>query len=508
MRTVEIILLIAALPAVFDLLSPEPTAGAWIHVLPFLAAVLALVQLLLEGYRWQMLPAYILIGFLVLCEAGFWVHSERTSFYAGLGALAVWFATVVLSAALPVFEFPAPTGPFQVGTEVRHLVDAHRQETLSSNPSDLRELMIQIWYPVDPSFKGKLALYRDKQVTNWRTAQLALVKTKAYLSAPLASAQPTYPVLVFSPSWSGQRVQNTFQVQELASHGYIVVAMDHPYGTDVTVFPDGRIVRTKLGGGEDYSSQEAFDRFVREAEQQVKVRAEDARFVINQLEEFNRHDPEGLLSGKLNLSRIGIFGHSLGGSVAAQACWLDSRFKAALDMDGMVAGESAREGSNCPILFMMEDDVLPARTTIPSLSPRDRRVTEFGYEQAAMMEVSLNKSGGYRMVLQGTTHRNFSDSPFFSPLKSLTGAGPIPTRRCAQIVNQYTLAFFDKTLKGQPEPLLEKASHEFPEARLEVWNVRPQVGPNGPAVDPAPVAMAPNTNLNTAVLLTATGGHR
>jgi dienelactone hydrolase len=508
MRMLEIIVLMAALAPVFGLLTPERTPGAWMHVLPLLAAVLALAQLLVEGYRWQMLPAYSLIGFLVLYEAGLWAHSEQTSFYTGVGAVFVWLAAVVLSAALPVFEFPRPTGPFQVGTEVRHLTDLHRRETLSSNPSDPRELMVQIWYPVDPSFRGELAPYRSKEVTNWRTAQLVLVKTNAYLSAPLASAQRSYPVLVFSPSWSGQRVQNTFQIQELASHGYIVVAMDHPYGTDITVFPDGRIARTKLGVGEDYSSQEAFEHFVREAEQQVKVRAEDARFVIDKLEEFNRQDPEGLLTGKLDLNQIGIFGHSLGGSVAAQACWLDARFKAALDMDGMVAGESAHEGSNCPIFFMMEDDVLPAKTALPSLSSRDRRVAEFGYEQAALMEVSLNKSGGYRMVIQGTTHRNFSDSPFFSPLKSLTGAGPIPTKRCAQIVNQYSLAFFDKTLGGKAEPLLESLSHEFPEARLEVWNARTQVGSNGSQVDLAPVGMEPNTNLNSAALLTATEGRR
>ena len=508
MRTLEIIVLMAALPPVFGLLTPERTLGSWIHLLPLLAAVLSLVQLLLGGYRWQMLPAYVLIGFLVLFEAEPWMHSERTSFVAGVGALVVWLAAVMLSAALPVFEFPDPTGPFQVGTQVRHLTDPHRQETLSGNPSDPRELMVQIWYPVDPSFKGELAPYRNKEVTNWHTAQLALVKTNAYLGAPLASAQASYPVLVFSPSWSGQRVQNTFQIQELASHGYIVVGMDHPYGTDVTVFPDGRTVRTKLGVGEDYSSQEAFEHFVREAEQQVKVRAEDARFVVDKLEEFNRQDPEGLLTGKLEMNRMGIFGHSLGGSVAAQACWLDARFKAALDMDGMVAGESAHEGSNCPIFFMMEDDVLPAKTALATLSSRDRRVAEFGYEQAALMEVSLNKSGGYRMVIQGTTHRNFSDSPFFSPLKSLTGAGPIATRRCAQIVNQYSLAFFDKNLKKQSESMLQNVFHDFPEAHLEIWNARTQVGTKVSRIGPTPVAMEPNTNSNTAALLTATGAQR
>ena len=112
------------------------------------------------------------------------------------------------------------------------------------------------------------------------------------------------------------------------------------------------------------------------------------------------------------------------------------------------------------------------------------------------------------MVIQGTTHRNFSDSPLFSPVKSLTGAGPIPTKRCAQIVNQYSLAFFAKTLQGQAEPMLESVSHEFPEARLEVWNARTQVGSNGSQVDLAPVAMEPNTHLNTAALLTATEGRR
>src|SRR5215471_534522 len=152
MRTLEIMVLIAALPPVFGLLTPERTPGAWVHILPLLAAVIALAQLVLEGFRWQMLPAYIVIGFLVFFQTGLRVYNERTSFYAGLGALAVWLAAVVLSAALPVFEFPTPTGPFQVGTEVRHLTDPHRREMLSGNPNDPRELMVQIWYPVDASF--------------------------------------------------------------------------------------------------------------------------------------------------------------------------------------------------------------------------------------------------------------------------------------------------------------------------------------------------------------------
>ena len=480
MRTLEMMVVLAVLPPVLALLTPGRAAALWMHWLPFLAAGFALTQLLLEGYRWQMLPAYLLVAFLVLygvlSTAGFGVRPAGESFSVGAAALVVWLTAVTLSTVLPVFQFPAPTGPFPVGTEVRHLTDLRRHETLSGNLNDPRELMVQIWYPAEASFRGELAPYRQKQTTNWRTAQLALVKTNAYLDAPLASARPTYPVLLFSPSWSGLRVQNTFQVEELASHGYVVVAMDHPYGTDVTVFPDGRVVRTKLGAGEDYSSQEAFDRFEQEAEEQVTTRAEDAHFVLDQLQDLNREDPEARFTGRLDLGRVGIFGHSLGGSVAAQACWLDPRFKAALNMDGMLAAESGRQGSPRPIFFMLEDQTLPSPTQLPSLDPQHRRAAEFEYAQAAMMETSLSRSGGYRMVIHGTTHRNFSDSPFFSPLHFLTGAGSIPARRGMDIINQYTLAFFNQTLQGQPEPLLTEMSREFPEARLEVWTAPTSAG--------------------------------
>ena len=491
MRTIELIVMLAVLPPVLSFLTPRREPRSWIPLLSFLALMAAVVHLREEGYRWQMLPAYVLVAMLVLYEATRWIHLGRRSLSFGVVAFICWLAALGLTAVLPVFEFPKPTGPFRVGTEVRHLVDPNRRESFSSNASDPRELMAQIWYPVDPSFQGHLAAYREKQATSWGTAQLALVKTHAYLGAPMAPAQANYPILVFSPSWSGQRVQNTFQTEELASHGYIVVAIDHPYGTDVTVFPDGRIVRTKLGSGENYSSQQAFEQFVREADQQIEIRAQDARFVLDKLTEFNHRDPEGLLTGRLDLQRVGIFGHSLGGSVAAQACWLDVRFSAALDMDGMLGNESAGGGSPRPLFFMMEDETLPPRTQLPSLSPQQRRAAEFGYRQAAMMKTSLTRSGGYRMVILGTTHRNYSDSPFFSPLKFLTGAGAISTDRAVQIINQYTLAFFDKTLKGQSQPLLAGLSPDFPEARLEVWTAQSQFDPKASALGPgAPFAVA------------------
>lgn len=128
--------MLAVLPPVLSLLTPARASGYWIHLLPFLAVAAGLVHLRAEGYRWQMLPAYVLVVFLLGCEVTRWMHFARAGFSLGLVALVLWLGAVVLSVALPVFEFPKPTGPFQVGTEVRHLADPNRRETLSNDASD------------------------------------------------------------------------------------------------------------------------------------------------------------------------------------------------------------------------------------------------------------------------------------------------------------------------------------------------------------------------------------
>jgi dienelactone hydrolase len=264
-------------------------------------------------------------------------------------------------------------------------------------------------------------------------------------------------------------MQNTFQVEELASHGYIVVAMDHPYGTDATVFPDGRIVRSAIGGGEDYSSQAAFEDFIRKATDETKIRARDARFVLDVLEKWNTADPQGLLTGKIQMTSVGIFGHSLGGTVAVQACWLDPRFKAALDMDGMVAAESAADGAKKPVLFMMEEPDVAPDASLGGMSEQKRRTVEFDRAQENLMKGSLKRYGGFWMTVAGTTHKSFSDSPLFSPLKSLTGAGSTDPKQVFEIANAYTLAFFDRYLKQEDSALLKSGSKEFREVQLEPW---------------------------------------
>jgi predicted dienelactone hydrolase len=177
----------------------------------------------------------------------------------GLGALAL-----VISAALPivspVFRFPRPSGPYAIGTLTYHWVDAARPEVFTADPNDHRELMVQVWYPAqaDPSAPrapyvqdaGALApgLARENAerlgftvpVPSFTFTHLKYITTNAIPSAPLARDESSYPVLIFMEGLNGLRQMNTFQVEELVSHGYIVAAIDQPYAAAEVVFPNGR----------------------------------------------------------------------------------------------------------------------------------------------------------------------------------------------------------------------------------------------------------------------------
>lgn len=475
MRPLEIALLVADFPYIIYLLTPARHQVPWFQLFPLFAALIAGLHLQLDGYRPQMLPAYILTAALVIYGGILWNWEFRVSYWLGLLALCLLLAATLLGTIYPVFELPSPTGPYKIGTQVRHLVDLNRREIHSGNPNDRRELMIQIWYPVDRSVHGSLAPYHENESTSILRSRLSLVTTHALLGAPISRDTKRFPVVIYAPSWRGDKSQSTYLVEELASHGYVVVGMDHPYSTTVTVFPDGRRLRTKLLVNEDYSTRAALDTFIRAAGEQVRIRAEDAKFVLDELERFNRNDPDGFFSGRLDIDHVGILGYSIGGAVAAQACWMDSRFKAGLDLGGMVADESAREGTRCPFFFIMsDDDPLPAKLDLSMASPKVRREAEFNGEQYALMRHSLAEYGGYWMVIRGTNHTNFCDSPLFSPVNLLTEAGRINPALAFRIIIDYAVAFLNENLKARQEPLLETLPSKFSEAQFEVWKARTQ----------------------------------
>jgi hypothetical protein len=389
------------------------------------------------------------------------------SFLAALGFIALG---ALLSTVMPVFGFPKPTGTFAVGTASLHLVDHKRQEMFSQKTNAPREIMIQIWYPAESDGRQEPERYLSnlmgmktaREVFGTRFSQLDFVTTHSHRDATLSKAQNRYPILIFSPSWSGSRNQNTFEVEDLASHGFIVVGIDHAYCTGVTVFPDQRVVLADSSLDLDLSTEQALQKYIQTATAQARLRAQDAIFVVDKLEKIGSNEAKGMFAGRLDLQRIGIFGHSFGGTVAAQACYMDKRFKAGLNMDGMFFGDFLDKKVTQPFMIFNSDETRPTADEIAHSIYA--KLDDRAYK---LQDAFLARNGGYNLTIKNARHLNFADTALFSPLRRLTGAGRIDTQRCMHIVNNYTLAFFECYLNDHPSALLNGPSAAFPEVIFE-----------------------------------------
>jgi predicted dienelactone hydrolase len=249
MRTLELALLLADLLAFVALAVQRLRALNRLGWAALAAPAVAAAQVVIEGSRWQMVPAYALS---VLFPA-LWLRAPSPSRARGfasaalvvLGVLAL-LGAAALPAVFPVFRFPRPTGPYAIGTLTYHWIDSTRPEVFTADPSDRRELMVQLWYPARYQRGAARAPYVEHPETlqplarllglpGFTLSYLDQVRTRAVDSAPAAGGP--YPVLIFAHGRGGYRQHNTALVQELVSHGYVVAAMDQPGAASGVAFP-------------------------------------------------------------------------------------------------------------------------------------------------------------------------------------------------------------------------------------------------------------------------------
>jgi predicted dienelactone hydrolase len=427
----------------------------WLMVMTLLVLFL---HLRTEHAHWQMIPAYLGVGVFLAVAAA----KRSTAFLPVAGAWAMivlGLATVCLSAILPMFRLPRPTGPDLIGTRVIHLTDESRVE--EHDPSRKRELMIQIWYPAAPSH-NPFAPYRRREETTLLSSYQSVLPTHSRWNAPLLGGAG-FPILLFNPAWGGRRTQNTYLVEDLASHGYVVVGIDHPYTSEPVALPDGRVIHAISSAEMDFTKNR-LETIRTAAAKELDTQAADTIFVVNQLEKMNA-SPDSPFYGHLDTNNVGAFGHSFGGAVAAQVCHDDPRIRAALDMDGSFWGEVQQTGLPKPFMMMTGDAATPVPAKARSkLNNYDRVNAELNDSDDAM----FRKFGGYRIYLHGSSHFSFTDKALFSPFKSLSDAGEIRPRRQFSIIRQYALAFFDHALRGKSDPLIEDKTERFPEASFQV----------------------------------------
>lgn len=363
----------------------------------------------------------------------------------GLGgaALAVAVASAV-GAAGPASAsgrvvLPGPTGPYPIGTVPLHLAGG----------PDGRELMISVWYPARDAARYPRARWmraaplRELLVSADFAADAAAAPlTAGHLGAPARRGK--CPVVMFSHGAHDHRADNTIIVQELVSHGYVVVTVDHT-GDAFSEFPDGRVIvpDSSMGPG-------AF--------------AADIRFVLDRVEELaagrnpdadRRPLPVGL-ARTLDPHRIGMFGWSKGGTATAIVMTEDPRVRAGLSIDGpMIPAVTA--DLDRPFMLVTAENTRAA-------SPA---VAEF-----------WSHLRGWRLEVRadGAMHGSYEDVQALLPqLAKITGLsdaalhdliGDLDPGRSVRIQQAYPLAFFDRHLRHRGGHLLDGPSPAFPEVKF------------------------------------------
>ncbi|KAA3648316.1 MAG: hypothetical protein DWQ07_04805 [Chloroflexi bacterium] len=462
MRNIERLLLFLYLPLLLWPWLPASQSLLW---LPIVGVLFLLLHVIFERHRWQMVPLYLLITFeLYFALNCFPNQCKAWPWWASVLGLVAWFTSLVLGGVLPVPSLPKPSGPFGIGTVKFHLIDDQRKEIYSGNPNDLRELVVQVWYPRDKKAGGQRAPWIEGtkkfsafalkiiHYPGFLMDHLVLAKSHSIQDAPLSSEQSNYPVILFSHGFTGFMEQNIAQMEELASHGYVVMAPSHTYWSLATVFPDGRVI---LPDPDAFPRDAKPDELMQAFNRVVRQWQADLKFVLDHFEHLNQHDPAGRFTQRLDMERVGVMGHSTGGGAALEFSSSDKRCKALLAMDlwsEPVSDEVIEAGVDIPTLLMFSE------TWNSSI---DLSIT---YRRLAQMMENL-KAPGYQLTIAGTKHQDLTTMTFLSPVMAryLRFRGSVNPRRAMKIVNTYVVAFFDKYIQVQDTNLLDTGSVYFPE---------------------------------------------
>ncbi|WP_083880950.1 alpha/beta hydrolase family protein [Nocardia araoensis] len=359
---------------------------------------------------------------------------------ATIGTAAAGAAPGSVSADAVVVSLPSPTGNDPVGVTELHLTDPNRTDPWGEGR---REVLVQIWYPAQDSDTSAAAAWmppggREEQADY--LAELGVPRERwslgsshSYPDRPAREGGGRFPVLFNSPGMGDATGWSTAQAEDVASHGYVVVAINHTHEAFSVHFPDGRVEHTVVPLD---SPQEVLRDVL------LPTRVADTRFVLDELSAAatgqESHTagllPEGLATS-MDMTKVGMFGHSLGGSTTVQALHDEPRIRAGINLDGPILGSVAAEGTDKPLLMLASGG-----------SP---------WYGNPGWEPYWSSNTGVKLPLQvsGTEHMSFCDQQTI--LSQLTAAGllsaetktkavgKIDPQRSTDLQRTYLRTFFD-----------------------------------------------------------------
>lgn len=418
------------------------------------ASSASVAVLVVVGLRWQMVPVLV-AGAVVLSFTARSIvgrpSGRRARRWLAASGSAACILTVVAGAgaamAFPVPVFPAPTGEYPVGTIVVEWTDPDRPETWTDDPEDVRALQAQIWYPAEASRdEMERALYMGRSEAEANAVAEAAAdyfgiprflldgavaaRTNAVPGAPVASGAERFPVVLFTPGMTGWRTTNTAWAEEVASHGYVVAALDHPYDSAAVVFADGRTVHT----AEHPLESDAEARQL--AERKAAVKAADLSSALTRLGRLDRGEVGSVLTGRLDTGRAAAVGMSAGVGGAFQAARTDERFSAVVALDG----------------YPYDADPGPYGQPVLALTQQIGLAENPDYLPALQQTLEHGTATGYLLTVPGTAHLTYSDAPLWMPpVPSLVGS--LGRTEGHRIITEVTIGFLDAELRDRPTDL-------------------------------------------------------
>jgi hypothetical protein len=403
----------------------------------------------------------------LLLKVALWLAATGLGFSSITLLILVW-------ARSRVVVLPAPRGPYAVGRRALDWIDPAREEPFGHLAGAKRELLLWLWYPAVTERNAQPGSYLPPE---WAEAREPLpgsllrqratsIRIHAVDNAPLAPGPPRFPVLILSTGYGRIPADYTALAEDLASHGYLVAGIANPYSAPVIVFPDGHVVERDREGAIPEGSP-AVEKAA--ADELVKVWAADIVSAISHLTQLDA-DRNSHFAGRLALDRMGALGHSFGGAASAEACRVDRRCKAAIDLDGTPYGDVAGAGLVQPFMFMLSEPSTPPGLVIRLFWGSRQAYDEEQAREAREIKVIYQAStNGYRLEVGGARHFDFTDAAvLFEPLMKIFGMlGPIDGRRMLALTSDYVRAFFDRYLNNSDAPLLRGEASPYPEVRIE-----------------------------------------
>jgi len=409
--------------------SDQPKVRSIIRVGAFGAfVVFTLVAVIQWTFRWYALAALLLIW----AGLGAWTlmrrQTEQKPYRAGPGlvravAMLLLVAVAVTPALIfPQYKLPPQTGQYAVTTVKYTYTDASRTETAAHGGAS-RKVNVEFWYP--QGVNGK------------------------------------YPLVVFDHGWLGMKTSNTSTFIDLASNGYVVCSIDHPYQSLFTSGSDGRVVIgdaaflqeiVDINNGK-YDEATSF----KLQQDALKLRVTDINFVLDTVIADARAAGTDTVYQLIDAGKIGLIGHSLGGAASAQVARERSDIGAVVNLDADLFGEYVDYASGkyvmnstlypAPILTILADELVRLLAAIPEANTT-----------VAVQHVTATAPHAYEIHLAGTDHMSLTDLPLASPLLVSLISSSVPKAGGGETADKYSvivkmnklvLLFFNVYLKGQ-----------------------------------------------------------